>query len=371
MEPLIGEIMSYWRKIITFLQGETIGRYRSVIEQRNARALQTMGCINLVVSVSLFLLSRFTIMDTFCGVYVLFFVIGIIAFVTGRYLNKLLRKSNFLFYLLVEIYLMAGAYISFFVRPDSVSITFIVLLCTTLLVIVDRPYRVFAFILLNISGFMLLDMQFKSGYILAADLYYTTAFGLMALVLNFFTLREHMASVESIGRLEEYSEKVEIKSRIDQLTGILNRGYGEELMRRHIEAHDYGMFCIIDGDKFKHINDTYGHAVGDKALETIAECLKKTFRKGDIITRMGGDEFAVYAPGIKNDEEGNACIERLKRFLTESKIPDMMNEDIHISVGQTIYNADNPMTFEELYTKTDAKMYLNKLSVHHDTAEED
>ncbi|MCR5584048.1 MAG: GGDEF domain-containing protein [Lachnospiraceae bacterium] len=363
--------MSYWKKFVDFLRGETIGRYRAVIEKRNARALQTMGVINMIVSTTLFALSRFTIMDTFDGVYIFFFVIGIITFLIGRYINRFLKKSNALFYVLVEMYLLSGVFISVILRPNQISITFIVLLCVTLLVIVDRPYRVFAFILLNISGFLLLDMQVKKGYVLAADLYYTTAFGLMAIVLNFFTLREHMDSVESIGQLEDYSEKVELKSRIDQLTGILNRGYGEETMRRHIEARDYGMFCIIDGDRFKHINDTYGHAVGDKALITIAAGLKRSFRKGDIITRMGGDEFAVYAPGVRTDEEGEACIKRLKAYLSETKLPEMNGEDIHISIGQTIYNKENPMTFEELYTKTDAKMYLNKLSIHHEEIEED
>jgi diguanylate cyclase (GGDEF)-like protein len=363
--------MSYWKKFVTFLRGETIGRYRAVIEKRNARALQTMGMINMMVSVTLFVLSNFTVMDTFIGVYIFFFAVGIVTFLIGRYMNRFLKKSNALFYVLVEMYLISGAFISIFLRPEQISVTFIVLLCVTLLVIVDRPYRVFAFILLNISGFLLLDMQVKKGYVLAADLYYTTAFGLMAVVLNFFTLREHMDSVESIGRLEDYSEKVELKSRIDQLTGILNRGYGEETMRRHIEARDYGMFCIIDGDRFKHINDTFGHAVGDKALIAIAEGLKKTFRKDDIITRMGGDEFAVYAPGVKTDEEANACIERLRRYLCEQKLPEMNGEDIHISIGQTIYNKENPMTFEELYTRTDAKMYLNKLNMHHEELEED
>ncbi len=348
-----------------FLRGEAIDKYKSALQDRNAKALRIMGVIDVILAVSLLTLSQFSKMETFPGFYIFLMAMGVITYLMGKYMKKLMRFSTFIFYLIVEIYLVAGMYISVFLRKDSFSITFIVLLCTTLLVIVDKPFKVFAFILLNLAAFIVIDMNVKTGYVLEMDLYYTTAFGIMATVLNLFTLQEHISSIEAIGRLEEYSKKVELKSRIDQLTGILNRGYGEESMRNHIEAKDYGMFYIIDADKFKRINDTFGHAVGDKALETIAEGLQKSFRKNDIITRMGGDEFAVFAPGITTDKEGDACIVRLRKYLSDNKLPEMMGESIRISVGQTLYNEENPLSFEEIYTKTDAKMYLNKLSLRH------
>lgn len=362
---IYGEAMSNWKQFLKFLRGEAIDKYKSVLQDRNAKALRIMGVIDVILAVSLLALCQFSKMETFPGFYMFLMAMGVITYLMGKYMKKLMRFSTFIFYLIVEIYLGAGMYISVFLRKDSFSITFIVLLCTTLLVIVDKPFKVFAFILLNLAAFIVIDMNFKTGYVLEMDLYYTTAFGIMATVLNLFTLQEHISSIEAIGRLEEYSKKVELKSRIDQLTGILNRGYGEESMRNHIEAKDYGMFYIIDADKFKRINDTFGHAVGDKALETIAEGLQKSFRKNDIITRMGGDEFAVFAPGITTDKEGDACIVRLRKYLSDNKLPEMMGETIRISVGQTLYNEDNPLSFEEIYTKTDAKMYLNKLSLRH------
>lgn len=362
---IYGEAMSNWKQFLKFLRGEAIDKYKSVLQDRNAKALRIMGVIDVILAVSLLALCQFSKMETFPGFYMFLMAMGVITYLIGKYMKKLMRFSTFIFYLIVEIYLGAGMYISVFLRKDSFSITFIVLLCTTLLVIVDKPFKVFAFILLNLAAFIVIDMNVKTGYVLEMDLYYTTAFGIMATVLNLFTLQEHISSIEAIGRLEEYSKKVELKSRIDQLTGILNRGYGEESMRNHIEAKDYGMFYIIDADKFKRINDTFGHAVGDKALETIAEGLQKSFRKNDIITRMGGDEFAVFAPGITTDKEGDACIVRLRKYLSDNKLPEMMGESIRISVGQTLYNEDNPLSFEEIYTKTDAKMYLNKLSLRH------
>ncbi len=360
-----GEEMSNWKQFLKFLRGEAIDKYKGVLQERNAKALRIMGVIDVILAVSLLTLCRFSKMETFPGFYIFLLAMGLITYLMGKYMKKLMKFSTCIFYFIVEIYLIAGMYISIFLRQDSFSITFIVLLCTTLLVIVDKPFKVFAFILLNLAAFIVIDMKVKRGYVLEMDLYYATAFGIMATVLNLFTLQEHISSIEAIGRLEEYSKKVELKSRIDQLTGILNRGYGEESMRNHIESKDYGMFYIIDADKFKRINDTFGHAVGDKALETIADGLQKSFRKNDIITRMGGDEFAVFAPGITTDKEGDACIVRLRKYLSDNKLPEMMGESIRISVGQTLYNEENPLSFEELYTKTDAKMYLNKLSLRH------
>ena len=56
------------------------------------------------------------------------------------------------------------------------------------------------------------------------------------------------------------------------------------------------MFCLIDCDKFKSINDTYGHSVGDKVIIAVAEKLRKTCRDSDVVLRLGGDEFAIFMP---------------------------------------------------------------------------
>ena len=62
------------------------------------------------------------------------------------------------------------------------------------------------------------------------------------------------------------------------------------------------MFCLFDVDKFKAINDTFGHVVGDEVLVAIANCMKNTFRDRDIIMRLGGDEFVAVIIG-KNSKE--------------------------------------------------------------------
>lgn len=80
----------------------------------------------------------------------------------------------------------------------------------------------------------------------------------------------------------------------DFMTGIWNRRHGEKLIEQALRDKVKGMMCIIDCDKFKSINDTYGHAVGDEVIIAIAHTLKNACRKDDIVVRLGGDEFAMF-----------------------------------------------------------------------------
>jgi hypothetical protein len=134
--------MSNWKQFLKFLRGEAIDKYKSVLQDRNAKALRIMGVIDVILAVSFLALCIFSKMETFPGFYIFLMAMGLITYLMGKYMKKLMRFSTFIFYLIVEIYLVAGMYVSVFLRKDSFSITFIVLLCTTLLVIVDKPFKV-------------------------------------------------------------------------------------------------------------------------------------------------------------------------------------------------------------------------------------
>lgn len=69
------------------------------------------------------------------------------------------------------------------------------------------------------------------------------------------------------------------------------------------------MFLLFDVDKFKHINDTYGHSIGDEVLIQVADALKQTFEQAGVCMRLGGDEFAVYAPEITEQMQAETMIQ--------------------------------------------------------------
>ena len=116
---------------------------------------------------------------------------------------------------------------------------------------------------------------------------------------------------------------------------------------------------MIDIDKFKNFNDSYGHLVGDFALKTISDELKKSLRNIDFIARYGGEEFVAL---LIETELENALLsaERIRHNVETKKIKYKGNEyGITISVGVAEYNPD--MTEEDIITLADKAMYNAKM----------
>ena len=149
-------------------------------------------------------------------------------------------------------------------------------------------------------------------------------------------------------------------SQTDLMTGLKNRGSGEKAIKELIEGDVEGMFCMMDADKFKSINDNLGHDVGDKVIRAIADCLKKTFRAGDIVMRIGGDEFAAYAVGITDAASGKILVEKFFEQINAINIPELGERKISISLGSAIFRADENISFEQLYKRADLAAYESK-----------
>ena len=167
-------------------------------------------------------------------------------------------------------------------------------------------------------------------------------------------------ALELIDEEKRKAEHLKYLSETDAMTGLKNRGGGESAISELIAAGEIGMFCLLDADKFKSVNDNYGHDVGDKVIKAIADCLKKSFRKSDILMRLGGDEFAIYALGINDEERGNIVINRLFNEIDRINIPELGDRKITISVGSTFCKADENSSFEESYKQADSGTYQSK-----------
>ncbi|MGH9170313.1 MAG: diguanylate cyclase domain-containing protein [Acidimicrobiales bacterium] len=140
--------------------------------------------------------------------------------------------------------------------------------------------------------------------------------------------------VELILRWTEQVHELDTQAKRDPLTGLYNRrAFFAELE----QCTTGGAVLYCDLDKFKPVNDMFGHAAGDHLLELVAMRLRACLREGDILARLGGDEFAVLAPGA-SPEEGNAIGERIRAALGDSFALD----DAVVSVGISIGVAHNP-----------------------------
>ncbi|WP_081843097.1 sensor domain-containing diguanylate cyclase [Butyrivibrio sp. WCE2006] len=169
-----------------------------------------------------------------------------------------------------------------------------------------------------------------------------------------------LLAVESIDDDKKKQEKLRMLSETDRLTGIMNRGSGEQRIRETLPTVSCGMFCLMDADKFKLVNDTFGHAVGDKVLIAIAKALKDSFRDSDVVFRLGGDEFAAFVVEVKDTELGSRILQRFFNKIDQIEIPEMNGKKISISMGVAFYDAEKKQTFEKLYELADKGTYLSK-----------
>jgi diguanylate cyclase (GGDEF)-like protein len=146
----------------------------------------------------------------------------------------------------------------------------------------------------------------------------------------------------------------------DSLTGLYVRRYflvklQEELHR----AERYkNMLSVVmaDLDRFKNINDTYGHDAGDRALKAIGQFLQQNVRDVDVVARYGGEEFVVMIPEATHDA-ATILAERLRKQMSNLKIKDL--PPISISLGIATFPSDGS-DIDDLINKADAAMYAAK-----------
>lgn len=144
------------------------------------------------------------------------------------------------------------------------------------------------------------------------------------------------------------------------MTGLKNRGSGEQEITQFLADRKKGLFCILDCDNFKCINDTYGHAVGDKVIIVVAEVLQKHSGKKDVVMRLGGDEFAIYYPDLLDEDLAKKEVDAIFHGIAGIRIPEMGQSPIYLSLGASFYRQREQMSFDRLYQEADQAMYASK-----------
>ena len=150
----------------------------------------------------------------------------------------------------------------------------------------------------------------------------------------------------------------------DYLTGASNRISLENYLDNRIRnICIYGTFSLImlDIDNFKSINDTFGHNIGDKALEDSVNLIRSTLRAKDFIARYGGDEFYIVLDGVDNYKALYSVVKKLEaaveKFNSNAKL-----YELHFSMGYSVYDSNLGMGMEEFLKHVDFLMYKDKKS---------
>lgn len=161
------------------------------------------------------------------------------------------------------------------------------------------------------------------------------------------------------------NEELQEQATKDALTGLYNRHFLEDYIALVLSRADrYGKkvgFILIDLNKFKQINDTYGHKFGDQVLQIASDILIEQTRYNEASFRLGGDEFLIVLPDVATIDEIEAVEKRIQKVFSEKFLISGISIQIILSIGTSVY-PDNGSNYDEVMQVADEKMYNNKYS---------
>lgn len=182
-----------------------------------------------------------------------------------------------------------------------------------------------------------------------------------------FREREIGQGLIGVGFLQNVSDQLRMQdlqhlADTDSLTQLPNRKRLGDFFRMEMaQGESSGGFAMhyIDLDKFKPVNDTYGHSVGDEVLKIVAKRLKQSVRHGDLVARLGGDEFVVLQVGVANAAAAKALAHNLIEKLSDPIVVSSGTVVIGASIGITIC-PKGECSFEEACARADRALYRAK-----------
>jgi diguanylate cyclase (GGDEF)-like protein len=155
-----------------------------------------------------------------------------------------------------------------------------------------------------------------------------------------------------LGMLRIMAES-QLQASTDGLTGLVNRRSFENRVRSLRASGRSFSLVLADLDRFKTLNDTYGHEAGDRALRMFAEILRTGVREGDLVCRYGGEEFAVVLPGAETAE----AIEAMQRVRTELRLVSRAGDTPAVTASFGIAHSDDADDFDDLVHRADRALF--------------
>ncbi len=166
----------------------------------------------------------------------------------------------------------------------------------------------------------------------------------------------------SVSKLEAANRELERLARVDAVTGLGNRqSFYEEAAREIERAKRHGgplSLTLVDLDRFKDVNDRFGHLTGDAVFQAFAEALEAKLRKSDFLARIGGDEFIALLPETTGDN-AVLLIRRILKEWSESEV-EQGGTRIKVSFSTGVAHYQNDASIEEWIRRADASLYQSK-----------
>ncbi|MEH6757247.1 MAG: GGDEF domain-containing protein [Parasphingorhabdus sp.] len=170
---------------------------------------------------------------------------------------------------------------------------------------------------------------------------------------NLYFIKQRKQLIDTADQLKETQEELQIinqklqhRANIDGLTGLANRDHFIKLFDERRKESSSNVLMIVDADHFKNINDGYGHLVGDEALMLLSSVFKRMLRRGDLVGRIGGEEFGVLLPNTC-EAEGEIIGEMIRHEIENTLFEPQKGAShrITVSIGLTSASPNEERAF--------------------------
>lgn len=269
-------------------------------------------------------------------------------------LKKDSLAGQLLIYLTMSLLFLFGGFLSKN-SPNTGAINFIVLLLIVPMFMIDKPFFM-AFELGAAGAIFLVWMHGVKPYdVWLHDLYNVVIYGVIGVFLNV---------IANSVRAREFvlARKIMQQRDTDEMTGIRNKAALTREINAYLadKANIKGAFFILDVDRFKSINDTYGHDAGDRVIVQLGKYLDTRFHhRYEIAGRFGGDEFIVFVMHNNDPDAARQTAAKLAEGVAQSvTLPDRAKK-VSVSVGIALYRGQEK-NYSELLKKADIALYQAK-----------
>ncbi len=373
----------YYRSINYY--GYDKNRYddcKELINESNFRHLQILNTWLLGLTIVFLFLTKMNLFgvtgrnfNMYLSFFMLSFVLEVFLFVFKDFSKK---HSSIIVHINAAIMVTFGIYSSA-KQPYLTATMYLVLLVLLAVTYIGTMVSVSVIMILYSAVFLYTSYRFKSHSLFELDSYNVVVCLILAIILHYTFQHTRMEQFATLQRNIQIQRDLEIRSSFDTLTDLLNRArffsIAGEIVGKYTELNEYIAIALLDLDKFKQINDTLGHQMGDKAIQTTATIIaeelnldllekwsfasKVVKEKVSFAGRLGGDEYILFIRGLKNDEETLELLNRILSRLKAVKIGEL--NGIHGSFGVTVLK-ETDTDIDTAYTRADAGLYISKAS---------
>ena len=281
------------------------------------------------------------------------FVYSVIAIVLFFILKKDSITAQFLIYLSISLLFLFGCVLSLN-KPDIPAVTFIVFLLISPMFMIDKPFFMAIELTAASAIFLIWTHSVKLHDAWMIDFANVIPFTVVGIFLNV---------IANSLRIKEFvlKREISIQKDTDEMTGLRNKGSLTREINQFLldQSSEKGLLFVMDIDRFKSINDTFGHDTGDDVIRQFGAFIGKMFSHDEIVGRFGGDEFIAFVRNSDDSDRACRIAGDVIKGISESIVLPDPGQKVSTSIGIAVYHGEEK-NYSEIFKKADTALYEAK-----------